>query len=164
MIALEGQGILYLVVDALNECPNSFVLYTGLERVLDILKELISLELPRLCICVTSQPIIEIQEVLEPLDPCIVSLQDQDKHQKDVAQYVRSVIRSGVWLQKCPEKVKGSVIDTVTKNGGGMYVTRVPHLILLSHMMMSGFNMLPTTWKSCVSVPRRIFQVLLRHC
>jgi hypothetical protein len=125
MIALEGQGILYIVVDALDECPNSFVLHTGRERVLDILKELIGLKLPNLRICVTSQPIVEIREVLEPLKPCVVSLQDQDGQQKDVAQYASFVVRSEVRLRKWPEKVKVSAVDAVAKNGGGMYVTRI---------------------------------------
>lgn len=157
MVTLEDRGILYIVVDALDECPNSFVLRTGLERVLDILKELIILGLPRLRICVTSQPIIEIREVFEPLNPCIVSLQDQDEQQKDVTEYVKSVVYSDVRLRKRSEKVKESVVDGVIKNGGGMYVTRLRRFIFLSHAITSDFNTLPITWKYCV--PRRIFQV-----
>jgi len=60
MLALQGQGLLYIVVDTLNECPNSSRLLTQCQEVLGIVKELIDLELPHLHFCVTSRPEIDI--------------------------------------------------------------------------------------------------------
>jgi len=60
MLALQGQGPLYIVVDALDECPNSSGLLTQCQEVLEIVKELIDLELPHLHFCVTSRPEIDI--------------------------------------------------------------------------------------------------------
>ena len=60
MLALPGQGMLYIVVDALDKCPNSLGLPTQCKQVLKIVKELINLKLPHFHFCVTSQPKIDI--------------------------------------------------------------------------------------------------------
>ena len=51
-----------------------------------------------------------------------MSLHNQDGQISDLAEYVKSVVRSDITMKNWPEKVKESVIDTLTKKGGGMYV------------------------------------------
>ena len=125
IIALQGQGPLYIVVDALDECPNSSGLRTQREEVLKILKELIELKLPHLHLCVTSRPEIDIRRVFDPLNPYNVSLHNQDGQIKDLAEFVKSVIGSDPKMQYWPTMVKELVIDTLAKTGGGMYVVVV---------------------------------------
>ena len=136
MLALQGQGTFYLVLDALDECPNSSGLPTQREQVLKILKELIDLKLPYLRFCVTSRPEIDIQEILRPLNPDSVSLHDQSGQKKDLARYVESVVLTDATMMKWPEKVKKSVIDTLTNKGGGMYVK----VIMILHISFSCDN------------------------
>ena len=128
MLTLRGQGTLYVVLDALDECPNSFGLPTQRQQVLAIVKELIDLKLPHLRFCITSRPEIDIQEVFDPLSPYKVALHDQVRQNKDLAQYVESVVHSDPAMRKWPEGVKRSVIDTLVQNGAGMYVmmTMIP--------------------------------------
>lgn len=122
MLALPGQGTLYVVLDALDECPNYSGLPTRRQQVLTIVEELIGLKLPHLRFCITSRPEIDIREVFDPLSPYQVALHDQVGQIKDLAQYVAAVVQSDSAMRKWPEEVKKSVIDTLVEDGAGMYV------------------------------------------
>ena len=125
VLACQGQAPLYIVVDALDECPNSSGLPTQRQEVLEIVREFIGLKLPHLHFCVTSRPEIDIQRAFDPLNPYNVSLHDQDGQIKDLAEYVKSVVGSDTTMQDWPLKVKELVIDTLTEKGGRMYVIMV---------------------------------------
>ena len=131
ILTLRGQAPLYIIVDALDECPNSSGVRTQREEVLEILKELIDLKYPHLHLCVTSRPEIDIRRVFDPLNPYDVSLQNQVGQMRDLAEYVKSVVRSNVTMKNWPEKVKESVINTLAERGGGMYVVVVLALSIL---------------------------------
>ena len=60
ILALQGQAPLYIVMDALDECPNSSGLVTQRQEVLEILKDLIDLKLSHVHFCVTSRPEVDI--------------------------------------------------------------------------------------------------------
>ena len=159
MLKLQGQGTLYVILDALDEYPNSSGIPTRRQQVLKIVKELTNLELPHLRFCVTSRPEIDIREVLEPLNPYIVSLQNQVGQSSDLAQYVQSVVHSDATMQKWPEEVKNSVIDTHSKNAAGMYVTMV--IILRTDISCDelGFDGRTVSWKHCADVLYARFHV-----
>ena len=67
MLTLSGQGDIYIVVDALDECPNSSGCPTPREDVLRIMEFLVGLRHPHLRFCVTSRPEVDIRDVLEVL-------------------------------------------------------------------------------------------------
>jgi hypothetical protein len=75
MLKLPGQATVYIIIDALDECPTTT---TGLpsprEKVLKLVEELVNLQIPNLRICVTSRPEADIIPVLEPLAFRSVSL------------------------------------------------------------------------------------------
>jgi hypothetical protein len=120
MLEDSEQLPVFIVVDALDEYPNSEGLPTPRELVLGIVKQLIELELPHLHFCVISCPEIDIRMVLEPLERYSVSLHEQEGHIDDIAQYVKSVVLSDVTMREWPEKDQKSVIDDLTENGCGM--------------------------------------------
>jgi hypothetical protein len=122
MLALQGHGTLYIVVDALDECPNSSGLPTQREQVLKILKELIDLRLSYLSFCVASRPEIDIRRAFEPLSPYNVSLHNQRGQIEDLAKYVKDVVHSDATMREWPEDVKKLVINTLAEKGAGMYV------------------------------------------
>ena len=122
IIALQGQAPIYIVMDALDECPNSSGLRTQRQEVLEILKELIDLKHPHVHFCVTSRPEIDIRKAFDPLDPYDVSLHNQAGQIKDLAEYVKSVVCSDENMKNWPADVKQLVIDTLAEKGGGMYV------------------------------------------
>lgn len=88
-----GQPI-YLIIDGLDESPNSSGFPSPREGVLNLLKELVGLCLTNLRICVTSRPEMDIQHAVEPLASHKITLHDQTGQKKDIAEYIRSVVYS----------------------------------------------------------------------
>jgi hypothetical protein len=120
-----GQDPIYLIVDALDECPNvSKVLGVppSRQKVLEVVKELVELHLRNLHICVTSRFEFDIRNTLEKLARFKVSLHDQDEQKEDIAKYVRSVIYSDSepMIKKWKAQEKELVIETLSKRADGM--------------------------------------------
>ena len=122
MLTLPYQGPVYLIVDALDECPDTSGVPSAREQVLDLVKELVSLHLPDLHICITSRPEVDINGVLEHIASQTVSLQDELGQRKDIADYVRSVVCSGLstYMKQWRKDDKEHVIETLSKRAGGM--------------------------------------------
>ena len=110
---------MYIIIDALDECPNFSGIPTAREEVLGLLKDLVESDLPNVHICATSRPEIDIRNVLEPLAPFRLSLHDESG-QNDILDYVRSVVGSNRRMQRWREADKQSVIDTLSDRADGM--------------------------------------------
>ena len=67
MVSLPDQEPVYLIFDALNECPDTSGLPSPQEQVLDLLNMLVEISSPNLRLCVTSRQEIDIRHTLEPL-------------------------------------------------------------------------------------------------
>jgi hypothetical protein len=120
MVSLPVQRPIYLIVDALDECPNNFGLPTSREEVLDLINNLIGLRLPNLHICVTSRPEIDIQTTLEPLTTLRVSLHHQSGQKEDIVDYVSSVVHSDRMMRRWREDDRQLVIETLSERADGM--------------------------------------------
>ena len=113
----------YIIIDALDECPNTFGMPSPREVVLDFVKDLVELSLPNLHICITSRPEIDIRIILEPLTTRRVSLHDETGQQKDIVEYVSSVVRSDMRMSKWREEDQNLVIETLSEKADGMSVS-----------------------------------------
>ena len=122
VLSIPDQRQIYVIMDALDECPDSSGIPSPRERVLRLLKELVELSLPNLHICVTSRPEIGIRDILQPLTSCPVSLHDQSGQKKDIADYVRSVIYSDSEpiMKRWRTEDKDLVIMTLSERADGM--------------------------------------------
>ncbi|KAH8986748.1 hypothetical protein EDB92DRAFT_1949026 [Lactarius akahatsu] len=94
MFMIPNQGPVYIILDALDECPNLSGIPSPHEQVLRLVKELIELRLTYLHICVTSRPEFDIRTTLGPLALHRVSLHDQSGQKKDIVDYVNAVVYS----------------------------------------------------------------------
>jgi hypothetical protein len=119
-LTFSNDGPIYIIMDALDECPNTFGLPSPRELVLDLVKELVELSLPNLHICVTSRPEIDIRTALEPLTSRQVSLHDQTGQKKDIVEYVRSVVHSDARMGKWRDQDQNLVIETLSDKADGM--------------------------------------------
>jgi len=119
-LSYRSQQPFYLVVDALDECPNNSGLPSPREQVLDLVKVLVGLSLPNLHICVTSRPEIDIKDALEPLTSLRVSLHDQTGQRKDIVEYVSSVVSSDTKMRRWREDDKRLVIEALSERADGM--------------------------------------------
>jgi hypothetical protein len=122
MLTLPDQRPTYLIIDALDESPNSPGIPPPRKVVLQLLKDLVNLSLPNLHICVTSRPEIDIRNVLEPLTSRRVSLHDQSGQKKDIEDYVRSIVYSDSEqiMRRWRMEDKELVIKTLSERAGGM--------------------------------------------
>jgi hypothetical protein len=120
MAALPNQPPVYIIIDALDECPDSSGLPTPREQVLDLLKDLVELSLPNLHLCVTSRPEIDIRNSLEPLTSRRVSLHDQTGQKKDIISYVTSIVHSDPKMRRWRDEDKRLVIETLSERADGM--------------------------------------------
>ena len=120
MVSLPIQGPVYLIVDALDECPNNSGLPTPREEVLDLIDNLVGLCLPNLHICVTSRPEIDIQSALKPLTTLRVSLHNQTGQKEDIVNYVSSVVHSDKKMRRWREEDRNLVIETLSERADGM--------------------------------------------
>src|SRR5487761_1379519 len=92
ILKLPGHAPIFLIVDALDECPNTVALPSPREKVLELIEGLIDLRLPNLRICVTSRPETDIKAVLGPLAFRSVSLHDESGQMEDIEKYIKSVV------------------------------------------------------------------------
>ena len=121
MLVLPDQAPVYLILDALDECPNTSGVPSAREEVLDLLKELVDLRLPNLHICATSRPEVDIHDTLANLASHSVSLHDEDGQRKDIAEYVRSVVYSDSRaMRRWRDEDQALVIKTLSEKADGM--------------------------------------------
>jgi hypothetical protein len=120
MLNLPGQGPIYIVVDALDECPNSSGTPSAREEVLEFVEELVSLDLPDVHLCVASRPEMDIQMVLEPLTTLKISLHDEIGQKEDIVAYIKSVVYLDRNMRRWNEEDKRLVVDALSEKADGM--------------------------------------------
>ena len=120
VLSLPNRHPMYLVVDALDECPHDSGLQSPREQVLDLIKDLVDLHTLNLHICLTSRPEIDIKVVLQSLTSFHVSLHDQTGQRKDIIDYVTSVVSSDKNMRRWRENDRQLVIDTLSERADGM--------------------------------------------
>ena len=120
LLELPGQSPVYLIVDALDECPSTSDVPSPRDEVLDLLKELIESQIPNLRICVTSRLEIDIKDVLNPLMFRFVSLHDEVGQRKDIDDYIESVINTYAKNRRWKAEDKQLVVDVLTEKADGM--------------------------------------------
>ena len=121
MLTLPDQQPIYLIIDALDECPDTSGLPSPREQVLEFVNELVELSSPNLHLCVTSRPEIDIRRALEPLTSLRVSLHEQSGQKKqDIVDYVTSTVQSDAKMGRWRDEDKNLVIETLCERADGM--------------------------------------------
>ena len=120
LLELPGQAPVYLIVDALDECPDTSHIPSPRHKVLKLLEEFVNSNLRNLRICVTSRPEADIKVALEPLTSHSVSVHDESGHRGDIENYIKSIINSHTKMQRWKPEHKQLVIDVLTKRADGM--------------------------------------------
>jgi hypothetical protein len=120
MLGLSEQGPIYIIIDGVDEVPNSSGTPSAREEVLELIEELVDLKLSNLHLCVASRPEIDIRQVLEPLTPLQISLHDESGQKEDIIRYIKSAVRSDKRMRKWREEDQNLVIDTLAQKADGM--------------------------------------------
>ena len=119
-LKLQGQATVYIIIDALDECPITTGLLSHREKVLDLVEELVDIQIPNLRICITSRPEADIVPALEPLAFRSVSLHSESGQVQDITEYIRFFVHTKRELRRWKETDKQLVIDVLTKKADGM--------------------------------------------
>jgi len=120
MLKVPGQPATYIIIDALDECPNLSGIPTAREQVLDFLEDVVELKVPNLHICVSSRSETDIRNILQSLAPFRVSLHDEGGQKADISSYINTAVRSDRRMRRWREEDKQLVIDTLSDKADGM--------------------------------------------
>jgi hypothetical protein len=122
MLSLPGQGQIYIIIDALDECPNFPGTPSAREEVLELIEGIADLKHPNVHLCVASRPEMDIRLVLEPLTSLKISLHDETGQKEDIIAYIKSVVHLDRSMRRWKAEDKLLVIDTLSDRVDGMYV------------------------------------------
>jgi hypothetical protein len=116
ILKVPGETPIYLIVDALDECPGTSGITSPREKVLELVKVLVELRAPNLRLCVTSRAEFDIGNILEPLTSNRISLHDESGQKEAIGNYIRYVVK----MQRWKEEDKKLVIETLSERADGM--------------------------------------------
>ena len=120
LLDLPGQAPVYLIIDALDECPNTSAIPSPREQILTLLGHLVESRLRNLRLCVTSRPETDIKITLEPLTFRSISIHDESGQKEDIENYIRSVVNTDPKNRKWKQQDKELVIKVLTERADGM--------------------------------------------
>jgi hypothetical protein len=120
LLELPGQAPVYLIIDALDECPDTSAMPSPREEVLSLVEQLIESRLTNLRLCVTSRPEADIKTVLAPLTFRSISIHDEKGQMEDIGNYISSVVNADPKNRKWKQQDKQLVIDVLKERASGM--------------------------------------------
>jgi len=122
MIDASGDVPIYIVLDAVDECPNARGKPSSRRQVLDLVEKLVKQGPPQLHLCITSRPEVDIRTCLEPLTstPNRICLHDQVRQKEDIVKFVRGVVYSDEKMRRWRDEDKELVIEMLSARANGM--------------------------------------------
>ena len=122
MLDFPGQIPTYIIIDALDECPNYIGTPSSREKVLNFVEDLVQSTQSNLFMCITSRPEQDITTILDPLTPssCRVSLHEEVGQRRDIDSYVRSFVQSDRAMRRWRMEDRELVIDMLSERANGM--------------------------------------------
>jgi hypothetical protein len=122
MLELPDQLPTFVVIDALDECPNCIGTPSAREEVLDFVDDLVGTRHSNLFVCITSRPEQDIQAVFNPLTSpsCCMSLHEEQGQREDINNYVRFFVNSDRAMRRWRQEDKELVITTLSERTQGM--------------------------------------------
>jgi hypothetical protein len=119
MLTFEARQPIYIILDALDECPITSSIPSPRGELLEFVVGLVNLRLPNFYVCVTSRLEHDIQAALEHLTPHPVTLHDEIGQQQDIANYVTSFVHSNEWMRGWLQADKELAIKVLLKKAEG---------------------------------------------
>ncbi len=120
LLEFPGNAPVYLIMDALDECPDSSAVSSPRADVLHLVGELFKPPISNLRICVTSRPEADINAILDDLIFRSVSLHDESEQRRDIEKYIQSVIDTHRKSKKWKREKKQLVTKDLAEMAGGM--------------------------------------------
>ena len=122
MLKLPGQLPIFIILDALDECPSTTETPSAREKVLKFVDDIVGSGHSNLFICITSRPEQDIQSVLNPLTSSSrrVSLHEEVGQKEDINRYLRSFVETDSTMRRWKDEDKELVINALSERANGM--------------------------------------------
>jgi hypothetical protein len=122
MVKLPGQLPIFVIMDALDECPNTTGTPSARDEVLGFVEDLVGSSHSNLFMCITSRPEQAIQTTLNPLTTISrrVALHEESGQREDISKFVRSFVYTDKAMRRWKEEDKELVINTLSERASGM--------------------------------------------
>ena len=122
MVDLPGQAPIYLIIDALDECPNTTGTPSAREKVLNFFRDLLQSDHSNLFVCITSRPEQDITATLNLFTSSSnrVSLHEEGGQKQDIDSYVRSFVQTDASMRRWRAEDKELVISVLSERAAGM--------------------------------------------
>src|SRR5712672_2993133 len=120
MLVLPDQAPIYIVMDALDECPNSTGIPSPRENVLRLVEWLLDLRCSNLWFTVTSRPEADIEAILQPVASQAISLHNETGQMEDITNYIKWFVNSDPKARKWRKQDKELVIEKLSARADGM--------------------------------------------
>jgi hypothetical protein len=122
MLAVPGELPIYIIIDALDECPDTTGIPSSREQVLAVVKRLVELNAPKLHLCITSRPEVDIRISLELLTSTSnrISLHDETGQMNDINNFIKVVVHSDKNMRRWRDEDKRLAVETLVNRAEGM--------------------------------------------
>ena len=120
MLAEGKLGEMYIIIDAIDECPTFSGTPSAREKVLDLVTDLVNLRNPNLHLCVTSRPEADVRAALLPLVSHSVSLHNEIGQMEDINSYISFFVSSDKIMSQWRREDKNLVITKLRQEAAGM--------------------------------------------
>jgi hypothetical protein len=159
MLELPGNDPIYVILDALDECPNTTGTPSPREKVLKFLNDLVRAKNSNLRTCVTSRPEQDIQDILNSLTSgsCCVSLHQECGQREDIINYIHSFVHNDPQMRRWREADKEQVISTLSERAEGMWATSLTLSRNCYSRYRTGFDGCSANWTPSVGACHRVF-------
>ncbi|EMD37418.1 hypothetical protein CERSUDRAFT_123391 [Gelatoporia subvermispora B] len=111
---------LYIIVDALDECPASGV-FSPRRQILDLITRIMGWRISNIHICLTSRPEPDIKDALGRLSPLTISLHEESGQAHDIAAYVRYIMESNPRFGHWRAEDKALAVQVLSEKADGMF-------------------------------------------
>jgi len=121
MLEFERRRPIYIVIDAVDECPNDPGMESARKEILILVEDLVRSRHPKLYICITSSLERDIKATLSPLIPTArrVALHDEPGHKEDIKNYVRGFLKKNHETRAWTSEQQELVTNTLSERADG---------------------------------------------
>ena len=121
MIDLPGQIPTYIIIDALDECPDNIETPSAREKVLDFIEDLVQSNHSNLFVRITSRPEQDINTALYPLTPPSRRVYlHKGSQMEDINSFARSFVMNNRTMRRRRAEDKEIVIRELSEQDQGM--------------------------------------------
>jgi hypothetical protein len=142
------QAPVYIIIDGLDECPNTSGMPTDREKVLEFVEELVDLHLRNLRVCITSRPEVDITDVLDSLYFRTITLHEERGQIQDIVNYINSVVNTDRRMKRWRKEDRELVIEALTTKALGMWELYPLMLLFAFSTFNSGLDGCFVSWSS----------------